>query len=208
MILSPEFATSLSPMMPLQTSFESNSTSKPIHDHLDSTTRNNVLHFISVHNDVHPSLVSFVGDVTKFSFLTIEGHKYGSQMDRSDKKTIVFAQWRDEYYGEPLSCIAQLARDHTCNCYLRPFSVQYYIEVLVTIRDEPKSFVLAKGYWPKFSDDYSYFGKPYSVWCDSLVESNMGALSFISLGQIVCNCAYLHTTVSNSNVLCICPLIS
>ena len=166
------------------------------------------MHFVCACNNIDHLLVSFSDEISKYSFVVIVGRNFGSKIDHSNKETILLARWREDYYGKPMSPVAtSLSHDIIENCYLRPFSVSHYLDVQFTFKGKSKTFSLAQGFWPKYSSDYAYFGKPYSVWCNTLVEPNIGAVSFISLEQIVCNCAYLSPNVSHSDSLVFCPLI-
>lgn len=178
---------------------------KPTPDDLDTTSKASLLKLLCHYEKASSDDIILSTAVCKYPFIFIKQCKFGSKHDRSHKDTIIPAQWPIQLYGEPTSEEAQRSKDVSGKFYLRPFVVSSYLELSYRARQSKKSVVVARGCWPKYDSNYSYFGKPCTVWCSTLVESNSDA-SFILCDQIVYNCAHVVTTISGINTLCVCPV--
>lgn len=179
---------------------------KPTPDCLDTTSKVILLKPLCHIEKVSSDDIILFPTVCKYPFIYIKQRKYGSKHDRSQKDTIVLAQWPIKWYGEPMSEEAQHSKDVSGKFHLRPFVVSYYLELSYLVRQSRKTVVVAMGCWPKYDSNYSYFRKPYTVWCSTLVELNSVA-SYISCDQIVYNCAHVETSIAGINCLCVCPVI-
>ena len=176
---------------------------KPMPDSLDTTDLNILQNQFSKLEDVNHTNITICTIIKKHPFII---RKFGSEIDQCQKKTIVLAKWPINSYGVPMSLTANLSLDITGKFYLRPSNVTAYLEIDYCVRGSAKTIILAKGCWPKYSNDYMHFGKPYTVWRSELVESKCCISSFITIDQIVCNCAHLNTSISNIGMLCVCPI--
>ena len=198
---------SLLPLMGVKDATNTVAMAKPTPDSLDIPSKEILIHALCQHEKANARDVTLSTSFCKYPFFSIKRRKFGSKLDRSSKDTIVLAQWSKHLYGEPTSEVARHSKDVSGKFYLRPFIVSYYLDLNYCIQGSTKSIVVARGCWPKYDSNYNYFGKPYTVWCSTLVESKSEA-SFIFLDQIVHNCAHVTLPISGINSHCVCPIIS
>ena len=179
---------------------------KPTPDCLDASSKAILLKLLCHYEKASFDDIILSTDVCKYPFIFVKQRKFGSKHDRSQKDTIILAQWPIQWYGEPTSEVARYSKDVSGKFYLLPFVVSHYLELSYCVRESTRSVVVARGCWPMYDSNYSYFGKPCTVWCSTLVEPNSD-VSFIFCDQIVYNCAYVVTSISGINSLCVCPVI-
>ena len=180
---------------------------KPIEDSLSTRDIDILQKFLGIVHAVSQSSITISSPIKKYPFIILQHRKFGSKLDRRLKQTVVLAKWPVNLYGVPASELAHQSYNADEMYYLRPFIVDVYLDVSYCIEGTMQTVVLARGTWPKYSENYMYFGKPYTVWCNDLVEFDYPLSSFININQIVHNCSYFTSSINNIGILCVCPVI-
>ena len=169
--------------------------------------------FLGIINGINDCDVDVNTSVEKYSYVIIKNRKFGSENDLRHSKTVVLANWMVALYGRPPSLVLsdqQSLQNHD-SC-LRAFFVNAYYNIEYTVITDherrTQKALIAKGTWPKYSNHGMYYGKPYTVWCSDLVETGCSLSPFVMVDEIVHNCAYYTSTISNIGVLCVCPIIN
>ena len=133
---------------------------KPMPDSLDTANLNILQNLFSKLEGVNHTNITICTIIKKCPFII---RKFGSEIDQCQKKTIVLTKWPINLYGVPTSVTANLSLDITGKFYLRPSIVTAYLEDDYCVRGSAKTIILAKGCWPKYSNDYMHFGKTHSL---------------------------------------------
>ena len=141
----------------------------------------------------------------KHKSVKINEKTIGSHKTISQSSSIVAAWWNNELFGRPLSSIVE-GHLEPGQDLLRPAKIREFYLHQFNIEGTLKTVLLVSLSWYQFYPKMLVLGKPLTVWCSSVFETQ-GLYSIVPIQMIKCRIVSIITDIDHEHVMVMCPCI-
>lgn len=141
----------------------------------------------------------------KYKSVKINEKTIGSHRTVSQSSSIVAAWWNIEFFSRPLSSIVE-GHLEPGQDLLRPAKIREFYLHQFSIEGALKTILLVSLSWYQFHPKMLLLGKPLTVWCSSVFETQ-GLYSIVPIQMIKCRIISTITDIDSKHVLVMCPCI-